>query len=41
MLEPLAAERSYYGFLAADELGVPYALSDATLEADEAVIGIM
>jgi soluble lytic murein transglycosylase len=41
VLEPLAAERSYYGFLAADELGVPYAMSDDALEADEAVIGVM
>ena len=38
LLEPLAAERSYYGFLAADEIGVAYALSDSALEADEAVI---
>jgi len=35
VLEPLAAERSYYGFLAADELGVPYAFGHDTLEADE------
>jgi soluble lytic murein transglycosylase len=38
MLEPLAAERSYYGFLAADELGLPYAFAHNTLAADEAVI---
>ncbi len=38
MLEPLAAERSYYGFLAADELGLPYAFAHDTLEADESVI---
>jgi soluble lytic murein transglycosylase len=37
-LEPLAAERSYYGFLAADELGVSYAFADDTLRADETVI---
>jgi soluble lytic murein transglycosylase len=34
----LATNRSYYGFLAADELGVAYAFSDSRLEADEAVI---
>ena len=38
MLEPLAAERSYYGFLAADELGLPYAFAHNTLAADESVI---
>jgi soluble lytic murein transglycosylase len=38
VLEPLAAERSYYGFLAADELGVPYAFGHDTLAADTAVI---
>ncbi len=38
VLEPLAAERSYYGFLAADELGVPYVFAHDTLEADEALI---
>jgi soluble lytic murein transglycosylase len=37
-LEPLAGERSYYGFLAADELGVGYAFADDTLRADETVI---
>ncbi len=37
-LEQLARERSYYGFLAADELGVPYALGDAAIPADEALI---
>ena len=41
VLEPLAAERSYYGFLAADEVGLPYTLSDDTLEADEALLGVM
>jgi soluble lytic murein transglycosylase len=41
VLEPLAAERTYYGFLAADELEVPYALSDEALEADEALLGVM
>jgi soluble lytic murein transglycosylase len=38
LLEPLTAERSYYGFLAADELGVPYAFDHNALAADEAVI---
>ena len=37
-LEPLAAERSYYGFLAADEVGVAYALADGTLQPVEPVI---
>ncbi len=37
-LEPLAAERSYYGFLAADELGVSYEFADDTLRSDETVI---
>ena len=34
-LEILSRERSYYGFLAADELGRGYALDDASLLADE------
>lgn len=34
----LANERSYYGFLAADELGRDYALEDATLERDVAIM---
>ena len=38
VLEPLAAERSYYGFLAADELGVEYAFAHDTLQADDGVI---
>ena len=38
VLEPLAAERGYYGFLAADELGMAYSFADATLQADETVI---
>jgi soluble lytic murein transglycosylase len=40
-LEPLAAKRSYYGFLAADELGVAYAFADDTLQADEDVIRML
>ena len=39
--ESLAAERSYYGFLAADELGAPYALAHADLEVDENMISVM
>jgi len=35
VLIELSAERSYYGFLAADELGVPYALGDSAFVADE------
>lgn len=35
-LEELALERSYYGFLAADELGLDYALEHAALDADAA-----
>jgi soluble lytic murein transglycosylase len=38
ILEVLAAERSYYGFLAADEIGVPYAFAHDALAADENVI---
>jgi soluble lytic murein transglycosylase len=38
VFETLAAERSYYGFLAADELGAEYELADARLQPDEAVI---
>ena len=34
----LATERSYYGFLAADEVGLDYALEDAQFDEDEAVI---
>ena len=37
-LGQLATERSYYGFLAADELGLEYALDDAALQADETII---
>ncbi len=35
VLADLATERSYYGFLAADELGQPYALRDDAFAADE------
>ena len=38
VFEPLAAERSYYGFLAADELGVDYAFAHDTLAADDGTI---
>ena len=34
----LAAERSYYGFLAADEMGLVYVLDDGEIVADESVI---
>jgi soluble lytic murein transglycosylase len=40
-LEPLAAERSYYGFLAADELGVAYAFDHDSLRPDESVIEVL
>jgi soluble lytic murein transglycosylase len=36
ILAELSGERSYYGFLAADELGVPYALGDTAFVPDEA-----
>ncbi len=38
VLADLATERSYYGFLAADELGEPYALQNDAFMADEARI---
>ena len=38
ILEPLSDERSYYGFLAADELGYEYRFAHAALEADDATI---
>ncbi len=34
-LQSLAVERSYYGFLAADELDLPYALQHSNLNVDE------
>lgn len=37
-LTKLAAERSYYGFLAADELNLGYALDDSEFATDEAII---
>lgn len=37
-LAKLAEERSYYGFLAADELGLDYALDNVEFQADEAII---
>lgn len=40
-LEELAEERSYYGFLAADELDEDYALDDSQLPADEAAITVI
>ncbi len=38
VLRTLAGERSYYGFLAADELGVAYSFDHDSLQGDEAVI---
>ncbi len=38
ILQRIAAERSYYGFLAADELRVGYAWSHKALEPDDAII---
>jgi soluble lytic murein transglycosylase len=38
VFETLATERSYYGFLAADELGIDYEFADARLEPDQTVI---
>jgi soluble lytic murein transglycosylase len=35
ILAELSGERSYYGFLAADELGVPYTLGDTSFTPDE------
>lgn len=37
-LESLADERSYYGFLAADKIGAPYALEHNGSKPDEAII---
>ncbi len=37
-LETLSRERSYYGFLAADELATGYALDSASLPADDSII---
>jgi len=39
--ESLAQERSYYGFLAADELDLPYALSKSDRDIDEDLIALM
>ena len=41
VLEGLSQERSYYGFLAADELGQPYALGHTRLAADAAEIALV
>ncbi len=38
VLEPLSGGRSYYGFLAADELGIEYEFAHDTLAANEAMI---
>ncbi len=39
--ETLATERSYYGFLAADELGAPYALGHESLAASDAALAAL
>jgi len=41
VFESLSTERSYYGFLAADELGIEYELAHDTLAANEAVIDVL
>ena len=41
LLEALAKERSYYGFLAADSLGRRYAFRDSPLEANEASLELL
>ena len=38
IFQGLAAERSYYGFLAADEMGLPYAFGSSAFTADEEAI---
>ena len=38
-LTKLAGERSYYGFLAADEMHLDYAMDDVVFASDEAIIG--
>jgi soluble lytic murein transglycosylase len=38
VFEALSKERSYYGFLAADEIGVPYALDTSVFAADDAAL---
>ena len=38
LLQPLAHERGYYGFLAADELGLSYAFGEEAVRPDEATI---
>ena len=39
--QTLSQERSYYGFLAADELGITYSFQHDTLDADTAIIDAM
>ncbi|MDJ0793665.1 MAG: transglycosylase SLT domain-containing protein [Woeseiaceae bacterium] len=41
VLKALSQERSYYGFLAADELGQPYALDHSRLAADTAEMALV
>jgi soluble lytic murein transglycosylase len=38
ILLTLASEQGYYGFLAADDIGLPYSLESSTVAPDEAVI---
>lgn len=40
-LETLAKERGYYSFLAADELGAPYAFAHAPLASDDALVSAL
>ena len=40
-LESLRLERSFYGFLAADKLGLPYVLDHAHLTADESTLTVL
>jgi soluble lytic murein transglycosylase len=40
-LTTLAAERSYYGFLAADEMNLDYSLNDAEFRPDESMISLL
>ena len=39
LLTDLASERSYYGFLASDQLGLPYQYAHRTAAVDESLIG--
>lgn len=41
ILNQLSAERSYYGFLAADEAGLDYSFSHATMQVDDEIIAAL